>query len=99
CFLPQHCLDRIWQGLQHYRALLGSEVFAGCPHAPDVEDALVQLSRLLKRPGEGDAERWGATPQTSLLWERNIVQHRTLRQLQAFSAVVARVFAHGATLC
>ncbi|XP_019369827.1 PREDICTED: interleukin-23 subunit alpha, partial [Gavialis gangeticus] len=98
CFLPQHCLGRIWQGLQHYRALLGSELFAGRPRAPDLEDALVQLSRLLQRPGEGDAEQWGSTPEPSRLWERGIVQHRTLRQLQAFSAMVARVFTHGATL-
>ncbi|XP_025047189.1 interleukin-23 subunit alpha [Alligator sinensis] len=93
-----HCLGRIWQGLQHYRALLGSELFAGRSRAPDLEDALAQLSHLLQRPGEGDAELWRPTLEPSLIWARGIIQHRTLRQLQAFSAVIARVFAHGATL-
>lgn len=52
----------------------------------------------LQHLGKGDVELWRPTLEPSLLWARSIIQHRTLRQLQAFSAVVARVFAHGATL-
>ncbi|CAM2109551.1 unnamed protein product [Caretta caretta] len=96
----QSCLRRIHEALRHYRALLGSDVFdelrgpADSPMAA-LQRALVQLTSLVQQIGSF-AEGSGTPPPHSQPWERPLIQHRILRQLCSFSAVMARVFAHSA---
>uniref|UniRef100_A0A8C8RUV3 Interleukin-23 subunit alpha n=1 Tax=Pelusios castaneus TaxID=367368 RepID=A0A8C8RUV3_9SAUR len=95
----QSCLRRIRQALHHYRALLGSEVFAelrsldASPMA-ELQRALAQLTSLVQDGSGGTSP--GPSLQESQPWERPLLQHRILRQLRSFSAVMARVFAHSA---
>ncbi|XP_044851528.1 interleukin-23 subunit alpha [Mauremys mutica] len=95
----QSCLRRIREALQHYRALLGSDVFAevGGPDPSPVatlQGALAQLTSLVQ---DGSfAEGSAAPPQQSQPWERPLLRRRILHQLRSFSAVMARVFAHSA---
>ncbi|XP_077695008.1 interleukin-23 subunit alpha [Eretmochelys imbricata] len=95
----QSCLRRIHEALRHYRALLGSDVFdelrgpADSPMAA-LQGALAQLTSLVQN---GSFAEGSATPPPhSQPWERPLIQHRILRQLCSFSAVMARVFAHSA---
>ncbi|XP_075759498.1 interleukin-23 subunit alpha [Pelodiscus sinensis] len=96
----QKCLDRIHEALTHYRALLGSEVFTELK-GPDtqlvaaLQSALAQLTSLVQ-DGSLAPEPPTIPPQQSQPWERPLLQHRILQQLRSFSAVMARVFAHGA---
>ncbi|KAH1176525.1 hypothetical protein KIL84_021259 [Mauremys mutica] len=96
----QSCLRRIREALQHYRALLGSDVFAevGGPDPSPVatlQGALAQLTSLVQQDGSF-AEGSAAPPQQSQPWERPLLRRRILHQLRSFSAVMARVFAHSA---
>uniref|UniRef100_A0A452H669 Interleukin-23 subunit alpha n=1 Tax=Gopherus agassizii TaxID=38772 RepID=A0A452H669_9SAUR len=93
------CLHRIREALQHYRMLLGSDVFAevGGPDSSPIatlQDALAQLTSLIQ---DGSFAEGSAAPlQQSQPWERPVLRHRILHQLRSFSAVMARVFAHSA---
>ncbi|XP_065275322.1 interleukin-23 subunit alpha [Emys orbicularis] len=95
----QSCLRRIRKALQHYQALLGSDVFAelGGPNTSPVatlQGALAQLTSLVQ---DGSfTEGSGTPPQQSQPWERPLLRRRILHQLRSFSAVMARVFAHSA---
>lgn len=44
---PQHCLQRILQGLQHYQAMLGSDIFAARPQ-PELKAVLEELLGLVQ---------------------------------------------------
>ncbi|XP_038234233.1 interleukin-23 subunit alpha [Dermochelys coriacea] len=95
----QSCLRRIHEALWHYRALLGSDVFADLRGPADspmaaLQGALAQLTSLIQNGSF--AEGSGAPPPQSEPWERPLIQHRILCQLRSFSAVMARVFAHSA---
>ncbi|XP_002711125.1 interleukin-23 subunit alpha [Oryctolagus cuniculus] len=98
----QFCLQRIRQGLFFYEKLLGSDIFTGEPALlPDgpvgqLHASLLGLSQLLQPEGHHRE-----TPQTPSLhpsqpWQRRLLRFKILRSLQAFLAVAARVFAHGA---
>ncbi|XP_067385671.1 interleukin-23 subunit alpha [Emydura macquarii macquarii] len=95
----QSCLRRIHQALHHYRALLGSEVFAelrngdASPMA-ELRGALAQLTNLVQ--DGGFAEGPGPSLHQSQPWERPLLQRQVLHQLRSFSAIMARVFAHSA---
>ncbi|XP_050781531.1 interleukin-23 subunit alpha [Gopherus flavomarginatus] len=95
----QSCLRRIREALQHYRTLLGSDVFAevGGPDPSPIatlQGALAQLTSLIQ---DGSFAEGSAAPlQQSQPWERPVLRHRILQQLRSFSAVMARVFAHSA---
>lgn len=54
---PQRCLRRILQGLQHYRDLLGSDIFTTRP-LPWLEAALDQLLGLVQVSGWGGGRWW-----------------------------------------
>ncbi|XP_004647120.1 interleukin-23 subunit alpha [Octodon degus] len=97
----QFCLQRIYQGLVFYQHLLGSDIFTGEPSLhPDgpvgqLHASLLGLSQLLQPEGH----QW--EPQTLSLspnqpWQRLLLRIKIFRSLQAFVAVVARVFGHGA---
>ncbi|XP_058529519.1 interleukin-23 subunit alpha [Ochotona princeps] len=98
----QSCLRRIRQGLRFYEKLLGSDIFIGEPDLfPDgpvgqLHASLLGLSQLLQ-PKDRHQE---THPTTSLSqsqpWQRPLLRFKILRSLQAFLAVAARVFAHGA---
>lgn len=64
---PQRCLQRILQGLQHYRDLLGSDIFTA-HRLPQLETTLDRLLGLVQvrgsgvRVGVGWQPRWGPVP-------------------------------------
>ncbi|KAG8510228.1 Interleukin-23 subunit alpha [Galemys pyrenaicus] len=99
----QSCLQRIHQGLFFYEKLLGSDIFTGepslLPNGPmdQLHASLLGLRQLLKPEGRN----WEPPEQTASLspsqpWQRLLLRLKILRSLQAFVAVAARVFAHGA---
>ncbi|XP_004692496.2 PREDICTED: interleukin-23 subunit alpha [Condylura cristata] len=99
----QSCLRRIHQGLFFYEKLLGSDIFSGepalLPTGPvhQLHASLLGLRQLLKPEGH----HWEPQEQTPSLspsqpWQRLLLRLKILRSLQAFVAVAARVFAHGA---
>ncbi|KAM6154640.1 interleukin-23 subunit alpha [Erethizon dorsatum] len=97
----QFCLQRIYQGLVFYQKLLGSDIFTGEPSLlPDgpvgqLHDSLLRLSRLLQPEGH-QWEPQTPSPSPSQPWQRLLLRIKILRSLQAFVAVAARVFGHGA---
>ncbi|NP_001166440.1 interleukin-23 subunit alpha precursor [Cavia porcellus] len=97
----QFCLQRIYQGLVFYQNLLGSDIFTGEPPLfPDgpvsqLHASLLGLSQLL----QPEVHQW--EPQIPSLspnqpWQRLLLRIKILRSFQAFVAVAARVFGHGA---
>ncbi|XP_012508164.1 PREDICTED: interleukin-23 subunit alpha [Propithecus coquereli] len=98
----QFCLQRIHQGLIFYEKLLGSDIFTGEPSLlPDgpvgqLHASLLGLSQLLQPEGDHWEPQQTARPIPSQPWERLLLRFKILRSLQAFVAVAARVFAHGA---
>ncbi|KAM5288521.1 interleukin-23 subunit alpha [Ctenodactylus gundi] len=98
----QSCLQRIYQGLIFYEKLLGSDIFTGEPSLQldgpvgQLHASLLGLSQLLKP--EGHHGKTQPTPRlsSSQPWQRLLLRFKILRSLQAFLAVAARVFAHGA---
>ncbi|EHB06536.1 Interleukin-23 subunit alpha [Heterocephalus glaber] len=98
----QFCLQRIYQGLIFYQKLLGSDIFTGEPSLlPDgpvgqLHASLLGLSQLLQ-PEDHQQETQTPSLSPSQPWQRLLLRIKILRSLQAFVAVAARVFAHGAT--
>ncbi|KAL6075787.1 hypothetical protein STEG23_026525 [Scotinomys teguina] len=98
----QFCLQRIHQGLVFYKQLLDSDIFTGEPSLlPDgpvgqLHTSLLGLSRLLqpKDPQWESQQMPSLSP--SQQWQRPLLRSKILRSLQAFVAIAARVFAHGA---
>lgn len=60
--LPQRCLQRILQGLQHYRDLLGSDIFTA-RRLPRLEATLDQLLGLVQVRGWGGCSGWSGRPE------------------------------------
>ncbi|KAK1341026.1 hypothetical protein QTO34_017426 [Cnephaeus nilssonii] len=98
----QSCLQRIHQGLVFYEKLLGSDIFTGEPSLlPDgpvsqLHASLLGLRQLLQTEGHHWATEQTPSPSPSQPWQRLLLRPKILRSLQAFVAVAARVFAHGA---
>ncbi|EGW12500.1 interleukin-23 subunit alpha [Cricetulus griseus] len=98
----QFCLQRIHQGLVFYKQLLDSDIFTGEPSLlPDgpvgqLHTSLLGLSQLL----QPEDHQWESQQMPSLSpsqqWQRPLLRSKILRSLQAFVAIAARVFAHGA---
>ncbi|EFB28853.1 hypothetical protein PANDA_004090, partial [Ailuropoda melanoleuca] len=98
----QFCLQRIHQGLVFYEKLLGSDIFTGEPFLlPDgpvgqLHASLLGLRQLLQPEGHHRETEQTPSPSPSQPWQRLLLRFKILRSLQAFVAVAARVFAHGA---
>ncbi|KAM4840331.1 interleukin-23 subunit alpha [Urocitellus parryii] len=93
----QFCLQRIHQGLIFYEKLLGSDIFTG-DDGPvgQLHASLLGLSQLLQPEGHHLETQQTPNPSPSQPWQRLLLRFKILRSLQAFIAVAARVFAHGA---
>ncbi|NWI62083.1 IL23A protein, partial [Todus mexicanus] len=87
------CLRRILQGLQHYRDLLGSDIFTA-RRLPPLETALDRLLGLIQQE-QGRPPRPPVAP--SETWEHPLLQRLALQRLQSFAAVMSRVFTHSAS--
>ncbi|NWR65133.1 IL23A protein, partial [Bucorvus abyssinicus] len=87
------CLRRILQGLQHYRDLLGSDIFTA-RRLPRLEATLDQLLGLVQQE-HGRPPQHPMTPSES--WAHPLLQRLALQRLQSFAAVMSRVFAHSAS--
>ncbi|NXK56803.1 IL23A protein, partial [Chauna torquata] len=88
------CLRRILQGLQHYRDLLGSEIFTA-RRLPQLEATLDRLLGLVQQaPSHPCRPPLGPPTDT---WARPLLQHQALERLQSFTAVMSRVFTHSAS--
>ncbi|KAM7113895.1 interleukin-23 subunit alpha [Molossus nigricans] len=98
----QSCLQRIHQGLVFYEKLLGSDIFTGepavLPNGPvsQLHTSLLGLRQLLQPEGHHWETEQTPSPSPSQPWQRLLLRPKILRSLQAFVAVAARVFAHGA---
>ncbi|XP_044084506.1 interleukin-23 subunit alpha isoform X1 [Neovison vison] len=98
----QFCLQRIHQGLVFYEKLLGSDIFTGEPSPlPDgpvgqLHASLLGLRQLLQPEGHHWETEQTPSPSPSQPWQRLLLRFKILRSLQAFVAIAARVFAHGA---
>ncbi|XP_066114503.1 interleukin-23 subunit alpha [Saccopteryx bilineata] len=98
----QSCLQRIHQGLIFYEKLLGSDIFTGEPTLlPDdpvsqLHASLLGLRQLLQPEGRHWEPEQISSPSPSQPWQRLLLRPKILHSLQAFVAVAARVFAHGA---
>ncbi|KAF4010460.1 hypothetical protein G4228_001546 [Cervus hanglu yarkandensis] len=96
------CLQRIHQGLVFYEKLLGSDIFTGEPSLlPDgpvdqLHASVLGLRELLQPEGHHWETEQTPSPTPSQPWQRLLLRLKILRSLQAFVAVAARVFAHGA---
>ncbi|NWT98104.1 IL23A protein, partial [Urocynchramus pylzowi] len=86
------CLHRIRQALQHYRDLLGSDIFREQPQ-PQLETTMEQLLRHVQ-DGHGRPPRHLLAPTDE--WEQPLQRHLALKRLRSFAAVISRVFNHGA---
>ncbi|NXH21177.1 IL23A protein, partial [Bucco capensis] len=87
------CLQRILQGLQHYRDLLGSDIFTA-RRLPQLEAALEQLLGLVQQK-HGHPPRHPMAP--SKTWTHPLLQRLALQRLQSFAAIMSRVFTHSAS--
>ncbi|CAH6778539.1 interleukin-23 subunit alpha [Phodopus roborovskii] len=98
----QFCLQRIHQGLVFYKQLLDSDIFTGEPSLlPDgpvgrLHTSLLGLSQLLQPEGHHWKSQQMPSLSPSQQWQRPLLRSKILRSLQAFVAIAARVFAHGA---
>uniref|UniRef100_A0A8C3NPJ8 Interleukin-23 subunit alpha n=1 Tax=Cyanoderma ruficeps TaxID=181631 RepID=A0A8C3NPJ8_9PASS len=86
------CLHRIRQALQHYRDLLGSDIFRDQPQ-PQLETTMEQLLRHVQE-GHGRPPRHHLPP--TQVWEQRLQRHLALKRLRSFAAVMSRVFNHSA---
>ncbi|XP_075381626.1 interleukin-23 subunit alpha isoform X2 [Mycteria americana] len=86
------CLQRILQGLQHYRDLLGSDIFTA-RRLPRLEAALDQLLGLVQEHGRPSQHPMDP----SEAWAHPLLQRLALQRLQSFTAVMSRVFTHSAS--
>ncbi|XP_058717030.1 interleukin-23 subunit alpha isoform X2 [Poecile atricapillus] len=86
------CLQRIRQALQHYRDLLGSDIFQDQPQ-PQLETTMEQLLRHVQE-GHGRPPRHPLAP--TAVWARHLARHLALKRLRSFAAVISRVFNHSA---
>ncbi|NXC78604.1 IL23A protein, partial [Anhinga anhinga] len=90
-----HCLQRILQGLKHYRDLLGSDIFT-TRRLHQLETTLSQLlDQLLGPPEHNDPQQYLVAP--SEAWARPLMQRLALQRLQSFTAIMGRVFTHSAS--
>ncbi|NXR73308.1 IL23A protein, partial [Pycnonotus jocosus] len=89
---PQRCLHRIRQALQHYRDLLGSDIFREQPQ-PQLETTMEQLLRHVQE-GHGRPPRHPLPP--TQVWEQQLQRHLALKRLRSFAALMSRVFNHSA---
>ncbi|XP_065714867.1 interleukin-23 subunit alpha [Patagioenas fasciata] len=87
------CLQRILQGLQHYRDLLGSDIFTA-RRLPRLEATLDQLLGLVQQE-HGRPPRHSLAP--SETWAHPLLQRMALQRLQSFVAIMSRVFTHSAS--
>ncbi|NXS60795.1 IL23A protein, partial [Brachypteracias leptosomus] len=87
------CLQRILQGLQHYRDLLGSDIFTAHP-LPQLEAALDQLLGLIQQEHGRPPQHPVAPSET---WSQSLLQRLALQRLQSFAAIMSRVFTHSAS--
>ncbi|XP_059688717.1 interleukin-23 subunit alpha [Gavia stellata] len=87
------CLQRILQGLQHYRDLLGSDIFTA-RRLPRLEAALDQLLGLVQQE-HGRPPRHPMAP--SKAWAHPLLQRLALQRLQSFTTIMSRVFTHSAS--
>ncbi|NXW11181.1 IL23A protein, partial [Fregetta grallaria] len=87
------CLQRILEGLQHYRDLLGSDIFTA-RRLPRLEAALDQLLGLVQQE-HGRPPRHPMAP--SETWAHPLLQRLALQRLQSFAAIMSRVFTHSAS--
>ncbi|XP_006987411.2 interleukin-23 subunit alpha [Peromyscus maniculatus bairdii] len=98
----QFCLQRIHQGLVFYKQLLDSDIFTGEPSLlPDdpvgqLHTSLLGLSQLLQPKDRHWESEQMPSLRPSQRWQRPLLRSKILRSLQAFVAIAARVFAHGA---
>ncbi|KAM9177271.1 interleukin-23 subunit alpha [Mergus octosetaceus] len=90
------CLRRILQGLQHYRDLLGSEIFKD-NRLPQLVATLDRLLGVVQQaPGRPCQAPPGPTTPT---WAEPLLpqlRHQALERLQSFTAVMSRVFTYSA---
>ncbi|XP_075581208.1 interleukin-23 subunit alpha [Pelecanus crispus] len=87
------CLRRIFQGLQHYRDLLGSDIFTA-RRLPRLEATLDQLLALVQQE-HSCPHRHSMAP--SEAWAHPLLQHLALQRLQSFTTIMSRVFTHSAS--
>ncbi|NXI44745.1 IL23A protein, partial [Galbula dea] len=87
------CLQRILQGLQHYRQLLGSDIFTA-RRLPQLEAALEQLLDLIQQKHSSPPRHPVASSKT---WAQSLLQRLALQRLQSFAAIMSRVFTHSAS--
>ncbi|NXY18182.1 IL23A protein, partial [Atrichornis clamosus] len=88
-----HCLHRILQALQHYRDLLGSDIFRDQPQ-PQLETTMEQLLGHVQQQQHGHLPRHPVAP--SYTWTHQFQRHLALKRLRSFAAVMSRVFTHSA---
>ncbi|NXS50430.1 IL23A protein, partial [Balaeniceps rex] len=88
------CLRRILQGLQHYRDLLGSDIFTA-RRLPQLEATLDQLLGLVQQEHGRPATPHPMAP--SEAWAQPLLQRLALQRLQSFTTVMSRVFTHSAS--
>ncbi|XP_039246647.1 interleukin-23 subunit alpha [Pipra filicauda] len=86
------CLHRILQALQHYRDLLGSDIFREQPQ-PQLETTMDQLLGLVQQE-HGHPPRHPMDPSNN--WSHGLLRHLALNRLRSFAAVMSRVFTHSA---
>uniref|UniRef100_A0A8C3UEQ4 Interleukin-23 subunit alpha n=1 Tax=Catharus ustulatus TaxID=91951 RepID=A0A8C3UEQ4_CATUS len=89
---PQRCLHRIRQALQHYRDLLGSDIFRDQPQ-PQLETTMEQLLRHVQ---EGHGHHPRVPIKVWDFWAQPYQRHQALKRLRSFAAVMGRVFNHSA---
>ncbi|KAL1775469.1 interleukin-23 subunit alpha [Sigmodon hispidus] len=96
----QFCLQRIHQGLVFYKQLLDSDIFTGepslLPEVGQLQTSLLGLSQLLQPKDRHWESQQMPSLRPSQQWQRPLLRSKILRSLQAFVAIAARVFAHGA---
>ncbi|XP_032938999.1 interleukin-23 subunit alpha [Catharus ustulatus] len=86
------CLHRIRQALQHYRDLLGSDIFRDQPQ-PQLETTMEQLLRHVQ---EGHGHHPRVPIKVWDFWAQPYQRHQALKRLRSFAAVMGRVFNHSA---
>ncbi|NXR27915.1 IL23A protein, partial [Cinclus mexicanus] len=86
------CLHRIRQALQHYRDLLGSDIFRDQPQ-PQLETTMEQLLHHVQE-GHDHPPRHSMAP--TAVWAQPFQRHLALKRLRSFAAVMGRVFNHSA---
>ncbi|XP_069735549.1 interleukin-23 subunit alpha [Phaenicophaeus curvirostris] len=88
------CLQRILQGLQHYRDLLGSDI---TDHdLRSLEAVMDQLLGLVQQePSTAGPPQHPLAPTGA--WTQPLLRRLALQRLQSFTAIMGRVFTHSAS--